>query len=145
MQLSGLFTFTVLYVNANLKSQKEVFLTVSTCYVVGAMNFKSVFYIAIKRCTYYTMWGAKIDKKKSHFPFIFYFFVTEVFFNYALLHSLKILSLAAVFAIFVQGCGPQITASSLSLIPKSSVNRIRQVFPPSNSCRFLNSDFTESL
>ena len=40
---------------------KEIFLTVSPCYVVGAMNFKSVFYIAIKRCTYYTMWGAKID------------------------------------------------------------------------------------
>jgi len=39
--------------------------------------------------------------KKITFPFIFYFFVTEVFFNYALLHSLKILSLAAVFAIFV--------------------------------------------
>ena len=54
---------------------KEIFLTVSPCYVVGAMNFKSVFYIAIKRCTYYTMWGAKKDKKKSHIFHLFSIFL----------------------------------------------------------------------
>lgn len=48
--------------------------------------------------------GRKNIYIKNHIFHLFSnFFLTEVFFNYALLNSLKILSLASVFAIFVPG------------------------------------------